>query len=51
MEQQDEQDEIVQEFLSESFEGLDQLDRELVELEEEATRRHVWHPSSARSTA
>ncbi|MCA9630630.1 MAG: chemotaxis protein CheW [Myxococcales bacterium] len=34
MEQQDEQDEIVQEFLSESFEGLDQLDRELVELEE-----------------
>ncbi|MGE0322417.1 MAG: chemotaxis protein CheW [Polyangiaceae bacterium] len=34
MDQQDETDEIVQEFLTESFEGLDQLDRELVELEE-----------------
>jgi two-component system, chemotaxis family, sensor kinase CheA len=34
-------DEIVKEFLVESYENLDQLDRDLVVLEEDPTNRHI----------
>ena len=43
-------DEIVGEFLVESHENLDQLDRDLVELERDPTRASCWRASSGRST-
>ena len=44
----DEIDEIVQEFLVESHEDLDQLDRDLVALEREPGSRELLNSTSAR---
>ena len=43
-------DEIVKEFLVESYESLDQLDRDLVILEKDPTKRNGSEVSFARST-
>ena len=45
-----EMDDIIKEFLIESTEGLDQLDRDFVELEKTPDSKELWPASSARCT-
>ena len=45
-----EMDDIIKEFLIESTEGLDQLDRDFVELEKTPDSKDLWPVSSARCT-